>query len=185
MANLYWPPADKNLYFDATHMKGKSPQDVADLIQMLNKPGGFEDTLSYVSLPVLGYTTEGSYGANDRRQRDAVGQDGQMTGRNSAVAVFDKLAEVGVRNVLQLIVEEDPKSPHHTDAAIERAISGGDSFLPDDKRQQPGFAVETWYVPGFSSTPSSIYLDATASYDAPSRQTELTQSFQGTGKSST
>lgn len=150
---------DKNLYFDATHLKGKSPGEVAGLILMLANPGGFEDTLSYVNLPVLGYTPDSlagstvnakSYDANERRPRDSGGNEDKLIGRNSVVAVFDKLAEVGVRNILRLIVEEDTKSPPHTDGAIERAVRGEDSLNPESKRKEPSIAVEIWYVQVYS-----------------------------------
>lgn len=125
---------------------------------MLNQPGGFEDTLSYVSLPVLSYTSESPAGAvfnttkpnnaNERRQREPNGNEYKMLGRNSAVAVFDKLATVGVRNIIRLVVEEDPKSRPHTDCAIERAVRGWDSLNPENKRseEKSSIAVEIWYV---------------------------------------
>jgi hypothetical protein len=143
---------DKNLYFDATNLKGKTSKQIADLVTMLANPGGFEDTLSYVSLPVLSYTKDmtssssqssRNYDANERRQRSMSGYDDKTTGRNSAVAVLDKLAESGVRKVIRLIVEEDSKSPH-TDAAIERAIRGEDSMQREHGRKHPGIAVEVW-----------------------------------------
>lgn len=146
---------DKNIYFDATHLKGKSPGEVADLVLMLANPGGFEDTLSYVSLPVLSYTSDNStgsslgtksYDANERRQREAGVNEDKLMGRNSVVAVLDKLAQVGVRTILRLIVEEDTKSPPHTDSAIERAIYGEDSLFPENKRQEGRIDVEVWYA---------------------------------------
>lgn len=122
---------------------------------MLEKPGGFEDTLSYVKLPVLSYTAASStggsdsttaiYAANKTRQRDN-DQEEKLMGRNSVVAVLDKLAQVGVRTILQLHVEEDSKTPPHTDAAIERAVRGQDSLIPTNKREKDGIAVETWYA---------------------------------------
>lgn len=152
--------ADKNLYFDATHMRDKSPEEVAGLIQMLDKPGGFEDTLSYVNLPVLSYTaakkttgsgtsSTSSYAANQTRPRENDAQVDSMVGRNSAVAVFDKLAQVGVRTILHLHVEEDIKTPPHTDSSIERAIRGQDSLAPSNKREEDGIAIETWYGRAF------------------------------------
>lgn len=120
---------------------------------MLDKPGGFEDTLSYVSLPVLSYSSDSipgsnsnakSYDSNERRRRDTSGNEDKLMGRNSAVAVFDRLADAGVRSILSLTVEEDPKSPPHTDGSIERAVRGEDSLSPDNKRQGPSIAVEAW-----------------------------------------
>lgn len=152
-AELIYHEIDRNLYVDATHLRGKAPSEVTGLIDMLAKPGGFEDTLSYVSLPVLSYTSEPStavpgtrtkmYDANERRQRESSGHEDKMVGRNSVVPVFDKLAEVGVCNILHLIVEEDTKPPPHTDSAIERAVSGGG---PLSKRKEPSISVEVWYV---------------------------------------
>lgn len=145
--------ADTNLYFDATNLKGKTPKDLTDLISMLASPGGFEDTLSYVSLPVLAYSadnsdsssspTSGSYEANQRRQRGSGAHDKKTTGRNSVVAVLDKLAESGVRKIIRLVVEEDAGSPPHTDAAIERAVRGVDSSA-DNRRIAPSIDVEIW-----------------------------------------
>lgn len=138
---------DINLYFDATHLRDNTPDKVAGLVLMLDKPGGergFEDTLSYVRLPVLSYTSDNPIGpnpssnaneANERRQRESGGQDNKLMGRNSVVTVFDKLAEVGVRSIVQLTVEEDQKSPPHSDSAIERAIRGEDSRNPENKRK--------------------------------------------------
>lgn len=121
---------------------------------MLANPGDFDDTLSYVSLPVLGDSadnsnsnpspTSASYDANERRQRITSSRDSKTMGRNSAVAVFDKLAEFGVRRIIRLIVEEDPNLPPHTDVAIERAIRGRDSLDPDNRRKYPEIAVEIW-----------------------------------------
>ncbi|CAD6447047.1 d5aae933-2cf5-439c-9dc9-38faceb21ae3 [Sclerotinia trifoliorum] len=73
---------DKNLYFDATNLKGKTSKEIADLVTMLANPGGFEDTLSYVSLPVLSYTKDPmssssqssrNYDTNERRQHSVSG----------------------------------------------------------------------------------------------------------------
>lgn len=146
--------SDRNLYFDATNLKKTTSKEVADLVSMLATPGGFEDTLSYVSLPVLGYTADNSnsssspastsYDANERRQRVTSGHNDKTTGRNSAVAVFDKLAESGVRKIIRLVVEENSNSPPHTDVAIERAVRGQDSSDPDNSRKYPGIAVEIW-----------------------------------------
>lgn len=133
-------------------MKGRSSGEVAELIKMLAEPGGFEDTLSYVCLPALSYTsdtTAGSglraktYSANQRRPRETEWKEEQPMGSISAVAVFDELAHAGVRNILQLVVE-DMKSPPHTDGAIERAIGGKDSMNPKSRRQEDGFYVEVW-----------------------------------------
>lgn len=119
---------------------------------MLANPGGLEDTLSFVKLPVLTYTSDtdsnssaNMYDANEARQRDSVGNDKRMSGRNSVVAVFDELAEANVLRILRLVVEEDMQSPH-TDSAIERAVRGMDSKFPEKKRKKGPIAVEVWYV---------------------------------------
>ena len=123
---------------------------------MLANPGGFEDTLSYVSLPVLEYAadisesssspTSKSYGANEGHQRGTRSHVNNTLGRNSAIAVLDKLAESGVRKIIRLIVDEDPDSSPHTDAAIERAVRGEDSFISAYKRHNGAGAiyVEIW-----------------------------------------
>lgn len=121
---------------------------------MLASPGGFEDILSYVSLPVLAYAADNSdisssqasesYDANQSRQRGSNSQQKRTMGRSSAVAVLDKLAECGVRKIIRLTVEEDLESPPHTDAAIERAVRGQDSLISENRRRHPRIEVETW-----------------------------------------
>ncbi|ROV88757.1 hypothetical protein VMCG_10053 [Cytospora schulzeri] len=143
---------DRNFYFDASHLNGRSPGEVAGLIRMLASPGGFEDTLSYVCVPALSHIPEDiarsgptsqTYTANQGRQRESDSQDEKPKGRDSAVICFDELARAGVRNILHLVVE-DMKSPPHTDAAIERAIRGEDSRVPKNRRREDGFEVEIW-----------------------------------------
>lgn len=124
---------------------------------MLKKLGGFEDALSSVSLPMLSSTYDniaGSgpkakpYDSNEHRRRDTGGQEDKSKGRSSAVAIFDKLAEVGVRNIVRLQVEEpqDTNSAPHTDSAIERALRGQDSMSPGSMKQERSISVEEWYV---------------------------------------
>lgn len=144
---------DRNLYFDATNLKGKTSEKISELVSMLARPGGFEDTLSYVSLPVFAYAADisksssnpssASYDANEGRQRGTRDDDGKTLVRNCAVSVLDKLAESEVRRIIRLIVDEDPSSPH-TDSAIERAVRGQDSLVAGDKREHPAIAVEIW-----------------------------------------
>ena len=164
LTNFIFLHTDKNLYFDATNLTGKTPKDLAKLVSMLASPGGFEDTLSYVILPVLAYTTDTlkkgssptstSYDANVKRQRD---NHGNTTGRDSAVAVLDKLAESGVRKIIRLIVEEDPNSSPHSDAAIERAVRGRDSLV-NDKGRDEAIAVEIWYAQRRSSMHTDLAM---------------------------
>ena len=142
---------DKNLYLDATHLKGKSVDKLINLIESLASGGGFEDTLSYVSLPVLSSyydkpnpssSENKSYGANEGRQRGVELQGGQTIGRSALIRVFDKLASLKIRNILRLHVDDRDGIPH-TDAAIERAIRGRDRFGLENGRSD-AIHVETW-----------------------------------------
>lgn len=143
--------SDRNMYFDATHQQGKTAAQVVDLIEKLSKAGGFEDTLSYVNLPALSHISDkpgGStkaYNPNEGRQRGSHdSKDNPKLGRSSLVSVFDELAGKGVCNILRLHVE-DLDVPAHTDAAIERAIRGRDSFSLGSRRAS-AIEIETWYV---------------------------------------
>lgn len=142
---------------------------MAELVQRLDKPGGLEDTLSYVNLPVLSYTAvkgdkldsksaTAIYSANDTRRRDRDTQQENQMEQTSIVAVFDKLAEVGVRSILPLQVEQDleldnweplstysTRSPPHTDTAIERAIRGQDSLMSSNTPKRHAIHIEIWY----------------------------------------
>ena len=153
---------DKNLYFDATHHQEKSADQVCELIEKLSA-SGFEDTLSYVNIPVLAYIQDKAststqvtkpHGANERRQRDGGSQqENPCLGRSSLITVFDKLASVNVRNILRLHVEDrDLNVPAHTDAAIERAILGREIFGSGNTREE-AIKVELWYV-AFHSIPA-------------------------------
>ena len=145
--------ADKNIYFDASDLRGKSVDQVVDLIGKLSKAGGFEDTLSYVYLPVLSSVYEKAdasrfdgrrYGANERRQRGRTANENQATGRSALISVFDKLASVNVRTILRLHVD-DRDNLSHSDAAIERAVRGRDFFSLGHSRNEP-IHVEHWYA---------------------------------------
>ena len=124
-----------------------------DLIEKLSKAGGFEDTLSYVSLPGLSHVHDVAgvppkvYGANEGRQRGVTLQENPKMGRSSLIKVFDKLAAVGVRNILRLHVD-DSQSPAHTDASIERAIQGRDYFAKESsgENRNESIDVELWYI---------------------------------------
>ncbi|OJJ43666.1 hypothetical protein ASPZODRAFT_154494 [Penicilliopsis zonata CBS 506.65] len=131
--------SDKNLYFDASHLRGREPAQVVHLIRRLGKAGGFEDTLSYVKIPLLSepywlpeqmIKANGANAANDKRPRKSTpGQDKSLLGRNALVAIFDELAAANVRTILRLQVEDNGDELAHSDTAIERAIKGRD--LPD------------------------------------------------------
>jgi hypothetical protein len=140
-----------NMYFDATHQQGNTAAQVVDLVEKLSKAGGFEDTLSYVNLPALSHISDKTgtpsaepYNPNERRQRSAQekNQGNSKPGRSSLISVFDKLAEKNVSNILRLHVD-DFDTPAHSDAAIERAIRGRDSFSIESRRNG-AIDIETW-----------------------------------------
>ncbi|KAI2905596.1 hypothetical protein CBS147343_1275 [Aspergillus niger] len=123
--------SDKNLYFDATHLRGRGPAQIVQLIQKLARAGGFEDTLSYVKIPQLSepyWLPEPATKANttnDKRGPNGVGSRQKATvGRNALVSVFDELAATGVQRILRLQVEDHGHELAHSDTAIERAIRG-------------------------------------------------------------
>lgn len=152
MANVL-ATLDKNLYFDASHLAGKTVDQVVDLIEKLSKAGGFEDTLSYVNLPILTTIHEKSsasksdnrgYSSNEKRQRGGAHQENPKLGRSALISVFDKLVSVNIRHILRLQVDDREGLPH-TDAAIERAIRGQDSFGLGNTRKEE-IKIESWYV---------------------------------------
>ncbi|KAL6695387.1 hypothetical protein J3F84DRAFT_408366 [Trichoderma pleuroticola] len=145
------PDKDKNLYFDASHLAGKTVDQVVDLIEKLSKAGGFEDTLSYVNLPILTTIHEKSsasksdnrgYSSNEKRQRGGAHQENPKLGRSALISVFDKLVSVNIRHILRLQVDDREGLPH-TDAAIERAIRGQDSFGLGNTRKEE-IKIESW-----------------------------------------
>ncbi|KAI2934560.1 hypothetical protein CBS63078_1110 [Aspergillus niger] len=123
--------SDKNLYFDATHLRGRGPAQIVQLFQKLARAGGFDDTLSYVKIPQLSepyWLPEPASKANttnDKRGPNGVGSQQKATvGRNALVSVFDELAATGVQRILRLQVEDHGHELAHSDTAIERAIRG-------------------------------------------------------------
>ncbi|XRM42040.1 hypothetical protein ABZX51_005278 [Aspergillus tubingensis] len=125
--------SDKNLYFDATHLRGRGAAQIVQLIEKLTRAGGFEDTLSYVRIPQvsepdgLPETATISNTANEKRGiHGASGSKKALMGRISLISVFDELALAGVRQILRLQVEDNADVMAHSDAAIERAITGSD-----------------------------------------------------------
>lgn len=130
-------------------------EQVVELIDRLWKAGGFENTLSYVNLPILSTIHEKSsaskadkldgrgYNSNEKRQRRGASQENPTLGRSALISVFDKLVSVNVRKILRLHVDDRGTLPH-TDAAIERAIRGRDSFSLGHTRNE-SIEVEHWY----------------------------------------
>ncbi|KAK7422549.1 hypothetical protein QQX98_001572 [Neonectria punicea] len=138
---------DRNLYFDALGMK-----DVDKVIELLDRMavGGFAETLAYVYLPTVlrveprSQSRKKSYGSNQGMADQKSKQENAHPGRDVLVEVFDKLRQLGVRNILRLYVE-DREAPSHTDAAIERALRGRESMAPvGECRTNRPISVETW-----------------------------------------
>lgn len=149
------------MYFDASHLAGKTVDQVVDLIEKLSNAGGFEDTLSYVDLPILMTIHEkasGSksdnrgYNSNEKRQRGGAHQENPKLGRSALIIVFDKLVSVNIRHIPRLHVDDREGLPH-TDAAIERAIRGLNSFSLGNTRRE-AIKIEPWYVLYLSAIPA-------------------------------
>ncbi|GLA25224.1 hypothetical protein AnigIFM63326_001841 [Aspergillus niger] len=145
--------SDKNLYFDATHLRGRGPAQIVQLIQKLARAGGFEDTLSYVKIPQLSepyWLPEPASKANttnDKRGPNGVGSQRKATvGRNALVSVFDELAATGVQRILRLQVEDHGHELAHSDTAIERAIRGWNYHGESDPfgTRTRALKIETW-----------------------------------------
>ncbi|KAL4980140.1 hypothetical protein BDW66DRAFT_156747 [Aspergillus desertorum] len=145
--------SDKNLFFDASHFRGKNVDDVVRLIEKVSKAGGFEDTLSYVRIPKLASEAEnGPKGlrqivANEKRQLNRGHVDRQPKGRETLIKVFDKLVEVNVRKILRLEVEDNADEWAHTDAAIERAIRGYTQYSSGERKESLEVAEWDWRKP--------------------------------------
>lgn len=121
------------MYFDATHLRGRGAAQIVQLIKKLTRAGGFEDTLSYVRIPQvsepdgLPEAATISNTANEKRGiHSASGPKKALMGRISLSSVFDELALAGVRHIVRLQVEDNGDVMAHSDAAIERAITGSD-----------------------------------------------------------
>ncbi|KAL4919524.1 hypothetical protein BDW62DRAFT_40931 [Aspergillus aurantiobrunneus] len=133
--------SDKNLFFDASHLRGKKVTDVVRLIEKVSNAGGFEDTLSYVKIPQLASDTQTmpkvqmQNVANEKRQLKRSFVDRDPKGRDTLVKVFDKLVEVNVRRILRLHVEDNADEWAHTDTAIERAIKGYNQYSGGKARE--------------------------------------------------
>ncbi|KAL4807719.1 hypothetical protein BDV18DRAFT_151634 [Aspergillus unguis] len=123
--------SDKNLFFDASHLRFRKVEDVVNLISKVSKAGGFEDTLSYVKIPQLGSEVQSRAQrqnmANERRPKRNT-FDKEPSGRSTLIKVFDKLVEVKVRRILRLQVEDNVDEWAHTDTAIEQSIKGYNQF---------------------------------------------------------
>ncbi|KAL2825349.1 hypothetical protein BDW59DRAFT_179913 [Aspergillus cavernicola] len=146
--------SDINLFFDASHLRGKKVDDVVRLIELVSKAGGFEDTLSYVKIPQLASETPGmpktqprQSVANEKRQlkRGSVGKEAK--GRETLVKVFDKLVEVNVRRVLRLHVEDNADEWAHADTAIEQAIKGYSQYSGGIARESLEVGEWDWCKP--------------------------------------
>ncbi|KAL4876220.1 hypothetical protein BJY04DRAFT_223305 [Aspergillus karnatakaensis] len=138
-----------NLFFDASHLRGRRVDDVVRLIENISIAGGFEDILSYVKIPQLVLEAQGiprsqqrPNVANEKRhmRRNVIDKEGQ--GRDSLVKVFDKLAEVKVRKIIRLQVEDNGDEWPHTDTAIERAIKGQSHYW--DEFTRTGLDIKEW-----------------------------------------
>ncbi|OJI90159.1 hypothetical protein ASPTUDRAFT_52063 [Aspergillus tubingensis CBS 134.48] len=106
--------SDKNLYFDATHLRGRGAAQIVRLIRKLTHAGGFEDTLAN-----LANESRWSHSASDSKKA--------LVRRDPLISVFDELAVAGVRRILRLQVEDNSDVLAHSDTAIERAIKGPNS----------------------------------------------------------
>lgn len=140
---------ERNLYFNAISLKDKEPSQIVKLIGRLSV-GGIDENLSCVRIPTTKMIAPAQQ-ALKKESKKYVQQTGSTKqeitlkenpnpGRQSLVPVFDKLHEAGVRMILNLNVD-DMDLPYHTDAAIERAIAGRDSF---GKEIRGPIMVETW-----------------------------------------
>ncbi|KAL5003235.1 hypothetical protein BDV10DRAFT_201119 [Aspergillus recurvatus] len=145
--------SDKNLFFDASHFRGKNVDDVVRLIEKVSRAGGFEDTLSYVRIPQLASEAQnGPKGhkqnvANDKRLLNRGPTDRQLKGRDTLIKVFDKLVEVNVRKILRLEVEDNADEWAHTDTAIEQAIRGYTPYSSGERRESLEIAEWDWRKP--------------------------------------
>ncbi|KAL7814959.1 hypothetical protein V8C44DRAFT_363359 [Trichoderma aethiopicum] len=145
--------SDRNLYFEASHLNGRSLSEVIDLIEKLSNAGGFEDTLSYVSIPILStlHDEATAFELGDKMD-DADGKEppGRLSeegsksglGRSALISIFDKLASVNVRRIIRLHVDDRDAVPH-TDSAIEQAIRGCDSSSPS-RDMKRAIRVDEW-----------------------------------------
>lgn len=121
-----------------------------DLIERLSKAGGFEDTLSYIRIPVLKVTKmKAKIPQSDRNEHTKdfpLQHEDHPTERTDLIKVFDKLASKNVRRILSLFVE-DGGGFSHSDAAIERAIRGKCSIAIEGDSERPSaLEVEYWYA---------------------------------------
>jgi hypothetical protein len=112
--------------------------------------GGFSETLAYLSIPTV--ASEEPKGKKSKPRVEGAKpnqgvpiqkkEQNPDPGRTVLTDVFDKLYEQKVRSILNLEVE-DRRPPSHTDAAIEAALRGRDSFGLNGAASRP-ISVETW-----------------------------------------
>ncbi|KAH7020453.1 hypothetical protein EDB80DRAFT_561533 [Ilyonectria destructans] len=141
---------DKNLYFDA--LGNKEADKIIELLDRMSV-GGFGETLAYVYLPTVLHSPSSnpsaepgkkSYQKNPGMAENRSLQENPDVGRTSLVSVFDKLHQLGVRNILRLCVE-DREQPSHTDATIEIALQGRESLAPPTEgRSSRPISIENW-----------------------------------------
>lgn len=141
---------DKNLYFDA--LGNKEADKIIELLDRMSI-GGFGETLAYVYLPTVLHSPSSnpsaepgkkSYQKNPGMAENRSLQENPDVGRTSLVSVFDKLHQLGVRNILRLCVE-DREQPSHTDATIEIALQGRESLAPPTEgRSSRPISIENW-----------------------------------------
>ncbi|KAL4890046.1 hypothetical protein BDV59DRAFT_195334 [Aspergillus ambiguus] len=140
--------SDKNLFFDASHLRGRSVSEVVQLIDKIYRAGGFEDTLSYVRIPFLVSEAPRSPQiqrpniANEKRQLKKGPISREPKGRDTLVEVFKALVKVKVRRILRLQVEDNADDWSHTDTAIEQAIKGYDQY--SNATDRPALEIEEW-----------------------------------------
>ncbi|KAL6229846.1 hypothetical protein BDW75DRAFT_249236 [Aspergillus navahoensis] len=147
---------ERNLFFDAIGQQRKTADDIVTLISRLRDGGGFGDILSYVRIPVTTQIrapqpqspnqerkTYGKHQGSAKNNQSS--EENPHPGRQCLTRVFDSLYDAGVRTIIRLEVN-DMETPHHTDAAIERAITGADSLgLETPRNGGPNpIMIETW-----------------------------------------
>ncbi|KAL4925442.1 S8 family peptidase [Aspergillus undulatus] len=147
--------SDINLFFDASHLRGKRVDDVVRLIEKVSKAGGFEDTLSYVRIPRLIFESQNTQNtqqtqniANEKRTLKKSPNDKEVArGRETLIRVFDELVRVKVQKILRLHVEDNGDEWAHTDTAIEKAIKGYSKYSGGVPRKQLEIGEWDWCKP--------------------------------------
>ncbi|KAF5597985.1 intracellular serine protease [Fusarium pseudoanthophilum] len=115
-------PSDKELSFDLSGMmhpdESLTQKGLTNLLRNIN----FEDTLQYVWIPRITVEEPSKSRTLARKQIKPV-PDG--AGRSDLVHIFNQLRSKGVDTILRVFVQDsDPRSPSHSDEAIEKALQG-------------------------------------------------------------